>query len=67
MKIVTKTLEGIADIQLFPIIGLILFFTMFVVLLYFVSRMTKNQIDEFGQMPLDNHDDLSTEKIDSYK
>ncbi|MCC7318870.1 MAG: hypothetical protein IT219_10085 [Bacteroidales bacterium] len=67
MKIVTKTLEGIADIQLFPIIGLILFFTMFVVLLYFVSRMTKNQIDEFGHMPLDNHDDLSTEKIDSYK
>ncbi len=67
MKIVTKTLEGIADIQVFPIIGLILFFTMFVVLLYFVSRMTNNQIDEFGQMPLDNHDDLSAEKIDSFK
>jgi len=66
MKIVTKTLEGIADIQIFPIIGLIIFFIMFVALLFFVSRLTKNQIDEFSHLPLDNESDLSNEKIDSF-
>jgi cytochrome c oxidase cbb3-type subunit IV len=65
MKIVTKTLEGIADIQFFPIIGLVIFFIMFVALLFFVSRLTKNQIDEFSNLPLDNKSDLSNEKIDS--
>jgi len=65
MKIVTKTLEGIADIQFFPIIGLVIFFIMFVALLFFVSRLTKNQIDEFSHLPLDNDSDLANEKIDS--
>lgn len=67
MKIVTKTMEGIADIQYFPIIGLILFFIMFVVLLFFVSRLTKQQVDEFSHLPLDNQDDLTSEKTDSSK
>jgi len=65
MKIVTKTLEGIADIQFFPIIGLVIFFIMFVALLFFVSRLTKNQIDDFSNLPLDSKSDLSNEKIDS--
>lgn len=65
MKIVTKTMEGIADIQFFPIIGLIIFFIMFVVLLYFVSRLTKNQVDEFSHLPLDSDGDASRENSES--
>lgn len=65
MKIVTKTMEGIADIQFFPIIGLIIFFIMFVVLLYFVSRLTKNQVDEFSHLPLDSDGDTSRENTES--
>ena len=62
MKIVTNVLEGIADIQIYPIISLILFFTMFVVLIVHVVRITKNQVEEFGNLPLDDNSDLHSEK-----
>ncbi len=62
MKIVTKTLEGIADIQIYPIIGLILFFTMFVILIIHVVRLTRNQVEEYGNLPLDDNSDLLSEK-----
>ncbi|PKP52705.1 MAG: CcoQ/FixQ family Cbb3-type cytochrome c oxidase assembly chaperone [Bacteroidetes bacterium HGW-Bacteroidetes-1] len=65
MKIVTKTLEGIADIQFFPIIGLIIFFIMFVVLLYYVAQLSKNQIDEFSRLPLDDAQDIHFENDES--
>jgi cytochrome c oxidase cbb3-type subunit IV len=64
MKIVTNALEGIADIQIYPIIGLILFFTMFVILLIHVVRLSKNQVEEFGNLPLDDDSDLLSEKQD---
>lgn len=65
MKIVTKTLEGIADIQFFPITGLIIFFIMFVVLLYYVAQLSKNQIDEFSRLPLDDAQDSHSENDES--
>jgi cytochrome c oxidase cbb3-type subunit IV len=62
MKIVTKTLEGIADIQIYPIIGLILFFTMFVILIIHVVRLTRNQVEEYSNLPLDDNSNLLSEK-----
>ncbi|MDP2238497.1 MAG: cbb3-type cytochrome c oxidase subunit 3 [Bacteroidales bacterium] len=64
MKIVTKTLEGIADIQIYPIIGLILFFAMFVFLIIHVVRLTRNQVDEYSNLPLDDNSNLLSEKKD---
>lgn len=63
MKIVTKTMEGIADIELYPIIGLIIFFIMFVALLYVVAQLTKGQVDEFSRLPLDNENDRNNETM----
>ena len=66
MKIVTQTLESIAEIQIFPIIGLIIFFSMFVILLYNIAKLTKRQEDEYSKLPLDKDDDLrmeSNEKV----
>ncbi|MBK9292706.1 MAG: cbb3-type cytochrome c oxidase subunit 3 [Bacteroidetes bacterium] len=60
MKIVTKVLEGVADIQIFPIIGMIIFFTLFVGLIVHVARMSREQVDEYSHLPLDeeeNNDD----------
>ncbi|HMM12011.1 MAG TPA: cbb3-type cytochrome c oxidase subunit 3 [Bacteroidales bacterium] len=54
MKIVTKIFEGIADIQMFPIIGLFIFLTVFIVLIIQVSRMSRQQVDEYSHLPLDN-------------
>jgi len=56
MKIVTKTLEGIADIQIFPIIGLIIFFSFFVLLIIHVIRISSQDIETFSHLPLDEND-----------
>jgi cbb3-type cytochrome oxidase subunit 3 len=59
MKIVTKVLEGVADIQIFPIIGLIIFFTMFILLIIHVARMSREKVDEYSRMPLNDDNQLS--------
>lgn len=61
MKIVTKVLEGVADIQIFPILGLIIFFTLFVALIIHVARMSREEVDEYSQLPLD--DDNSSSNV----
>lgn len=64
MKIVTKSFENIADIQIFPIIGLIIFLIMFVVLLHRVLKLTKFEVNEYSQLPLDNRcNENETQKI----
>ncbi len=56
-------MEGIADIELYPIIGLIIFFIMFVALLYVVAQLTKGQVEEFSHLPLDNENDQNNETM----
>lgn len=62
MKIVTKVLEGIADIQLFPIIGLIIFFTFFVILIIQVARLSRQQVDEYSHLPLEGGDEFQADQ-----
>jgi cytochrome c oxidase cbb3-type subunit 4 len=59
MKIVTKTLEGIADIQIYPIIGLLIFFSFFVLLIIHVIRISSQEIEEYSNLPLDENDHQS--------
>lgn len=61
MKIVTKVLEGVADIQIFPIIGLIIFFTLFVALIIHVARMSREEVEEYSQLPLEDDNDKSND------
>lgn len=60
MKIVTKVLEGVADIQIFPIIGLIIFFTLFVALIIHVARMSREEVEEYSHLPLEDDNDNSS-------
>ncbi len=57
MKLVTSALESIADIQWFPIIGLIIFFSFFVILIIHVSRLGRKQEDKYSRLPLDEDDE----------
>lgn len=59
MKIVTNTLESIAQVQWFPIIGLIIFLILFVFLVIKVIKMEKNEVDILSRMPLEEGDDVS--------
>jgi hypothetical protein len=56
MKIVTNVLENIAQIQWFPIIGLIIFLPLFVFLVLHVIRMNKQEAESFSRMPLEESD-----------
>ena len=58
MKIVINTLEQIGGVEIYPIISLVIFFTLFSAVAYLVLTSKKEYIDEMKNMPLDENDDL---------
>ena len=54
LKFIKHNLEGIDGVEIYPIISLLLFFTVFIVMLVFVLKLPKKNIDEVSQLPLDN-------------
>lgn len=50
-KNVLETMQGI---EIYPLISLAIFFTFFVVLLVWVVRMKKSDIDEISRIPLED-------------
>lgn len=67
MKIVTNTLESIAGIGIYPVIGLMLFFSIFIVLVIHVFRLKKSKVEEYGRLPLEDDDDLNDNENESLK
>ena len=58
MKIVINTLEQIGGVEIYPIISLLIFFTLFAAVTYLVLTAKKEYIDEMKQMPFNNDDDF---------
>lgn len=54
LKFIKHNLSGIDGVEIYPIISLLLFFTVFVAMLIFVMKLPKRRIDEVSQLPLDN-------------
>ncbi len=61
MKIVINQLERIAGVEIYPIISLLIFFTLFALVTYYVIKQDKNEVEEISRMPLDNDDNLHGE------
>jgi cytochrome c oxidase cbb3-type subunit IV len=59
MRLARNVLEGVGGLEIFPIIGIILFFSFFVGLIIWVVRMKSKDADEYSRMPL-NKDDKET-------
>lgn len=53
-------METIAGIEIYPIISLLIFFTFFVVLFWWVFTAKKDYIKSVSNMPLDNHQNNDT-------
>ena len=53
LKFIKHNLEGIDGVEIYPIISLVLFFTVFVTMVVFVFKLPKRNIDEVSQLPLD--------------
>lgn len=57
LKFAKNYMDSIAGIEIFPIISLLIFFTFFVGLFYWVFTAKKDYINEVSDMPLDNQKD----------
>lgn len=57
MKFFRGSLESIADVEIFPIISLLLFVTFFVGLLVYVFTKKKGAYDEVSHIPLEEEED----------
>ena len=51
-------LTSIKDVEIFPVISLIIFFAVFVFVLIKVIKMDKTYINKMGNLPLENDDEL---------
>lgn len=54
LKFIKHNLEGIDGVEIYPIISLLLFFTVFITMIVFVYKLPKRRIDELGELPLDD-------------
>ena len=55
LKFIKHNLEGIDGVEIYPIISLLIFFTVFITMFIFVLKLPKKRIDEISQLPLDNN------------
>lgn len=49
-----EILQAIAGVEIFPVISLLLFVTVFGTVLYWTFRVDRTRLSEFSQMPLDD-------------
>lgn len=54
LKFISHNFDGMDGVEIYPIISLLLFFTVFITMLIIVIKMPKKNIDEISQLPLDN-------------
>lgn len=54
LKFVKNHMESIAGIEIYPIISLIIFFTFFMLLFWWVFTAKKEYINEVSNLPLEN-------------
>lgn len=57
LKFVKGNLESINDVQIFPIISLVIFFSFFVVLIFYVYSRSRENIEEVSRLPLEEDED----------
>ncbi|NNL60257.1 MAG: CcoQ/FixQ family Cbb3-type cytochrome c oxidase assembly chaperone [Flavobacteriaceae bacterium] len=54
LKFVKNHMDSISGIEIYPIISLIIYFTFFVVLFWWVFTAKKDYIKKVSNLPLDN-------------
>lgn len=57
LKFVKNYMDSIAGIEIYPIISLIIFFSFFVILFWWVFTAKKDYIKTVSNLPLDNQND----------
>ncbi|MCF6346935.1 MAG: cbb3-type cytochrome c oxidase subunit 3 [Flavobacteriaceae bacterium] len=60
IRFVKHYFEGISDIEIYPMISLLLFFIVFVTMLIYVLRIPKKSIEEISNLPLDEEENINS-------
>ena len=56
MKIVIEHLKSIEGVEIFAIIALLIFFTIFVLMFVYAIRADKEEMKAYGNIPLEDDD-----------
>lgn len=56
LKFIRNHADKIENINIWPIIGLVIFVTFFIAMLVYVKKMSRDEIHELSSMPLDLQD-----------
>ncbi|TDU39668.1 hypothetical protein BXY82_1698 [Gelidibacter sediminis] len=59
LKFVKNHMDSIAGIEIYPVISLLIFFTFFVALFWWVFTAKKDYIQRMSDIPLDNENDTT--------
>ncbi len=59
IRFVKHYFEGIVDVEIYPIISLILFFIVFIVMLIHVMKIPKTSIEKISNLPLDEDENIN--------
>ena len=62
MKFAKQYLEGIEGIEIYPIFSLLIFFSFFVILFWWVFTAKKEYIKNVSEMPLNDEEPINTKE-----
>jgi len=54
IRFIQHNFDNIKGIDIYPIISMLLFLTIFIIMLFIVIKLPKNNVDEASNYPLDN-------------
>lgn len=67
MRLARSVLDSITGLEIYAIIGILIFFTFFIGLIIWVIRMKKKKVDEYSRIPLKDEEDDEDEVTDDKK
>jgi len=60
IRFVKHYFEGMADVEIYPIISLVLFFTVFITMLIYVLKIPKKSLENISNLPLEGDENNNT-------
>lgn len=59
-KFIKQYAESITDVNIYPMISLLVFFLFFVILLVLVKKMSKERLSELSNIPFDKEESTNS-------
>ncbi len=60
LRFIKHNLTGMLNVEIYPLISLVMFTLFFAVMLWYVIKMSKNRVTEMSAMPLDLEENTNT-------